>query len=104
MVPLVASGRLKNRRAAKDLAAFLDTYRPPAVAFDEWEDIVMQKVDMSDVPGMSPMDVDGVDDQALEDISTVISLLTIIVLGAGGAAAYVVYSKVMLQQGQLPDM
>ena len=41
------------------------------------QDLVMQKVDMSDVPGMSPMDIDGVDDQAIEDISTVISLLTV---------------------------
>lgn len=38
---------------------------------------MLQKVDMTDVPGMSPMDVDGVDGQAVDDISTVISLLTV---------------------------
>jgi len=77
IVSLVAAGRLRNRRAGRDLACLLDTVRPPGVTFEEWEDLVLQKVDMTDVPGMSPMDVDGVDGQAVDDISTVISLLTV---------------------------
>ena len=37
----------------------------------------MAKVDMTDVPGMSPMDVEGLNDQAVANVSTLISLLTV---------------------------
>ncbi len=37
----------------------------------------MAKVDMTEVPGMSAMDVEGLDDQAVANVSTMISLLTV---------------------------
>ena len=41
------------------------------------QDLVMAKVDMTDVPGMSPLGVEGLDDQAVANVSTLISLLTV---------------------------
>lgn len=104
IVSLVAAGRLRNRRAGRDLACLMDTVRPPSMPFEEYEERVMAKVDMSDVPGMSPMDIDGVDGAAIDNISTVISFLTIVVLTGGAAAAFVVYTKILEKSGDLPGM
>jgi hypothetical protein len=47
------------------------------LSYIDFQERVMAKVDMSDVPGMSPMDIDGVDGAAIDNISTVISFLTV---------------------------
>uniref|UniRef100_A0A061R524 Uncharacterized protein n=1 Tax=Tetraselmis sp. GSL018 TaxID=582737 RepID=A0A061R524_9CHLO len=100
IVALVRSLRLKNRRAARDTAEFMDTYQPPWMSFPDWEELVSAKVDLSDVPGANPLDVEGIDEGTVDSISDFLFLLTVAVLIVGGAAAYVVYVRIMQEQGQ----
>jgi len=94
LLDLVRSSRLQNRRIAMDLLSFLDSRKPPSLDVYQWDNIVRERCDLSFVPGMGPLDIDGLDPEAqsslLESSGAVITFASIIVLvlGVGFARIY----------------
>uniref|UniRef100_A0A7S2TZ83 Uncharacterized protein n=1 Tax=Lotharella oceanica TaxID=641309 RepID=A0A7S2TZ83_9EUKA len=94
LMSYVKSERLKNRRIASDLLSFLDTRKPPNLDVYEWDDVVRKGCDLRAVPGMGPLDIDGLDSETqgelLESAGGALTLLTAIglVLGVGFAVLY----------------
>ena len=61
LIKSLDAGYLKNRKLALDLLEFCDKIRPTSVSFDEWNDIVRDRVDARKVPGMGQFDIDGLE-------------------------------------------
>ncbi|GAB5354260.1 hypothetical protein AAMO2058_000104100 [Amorphochlora amoebiformis] len=94
LIPYLDAGRLKNRRIANDLLSFLDTRKPPVLSPYEWDNRVRQRCDVSEVPGMGPLDIDGLDPETqsefVESAGAIITfgVVVVLVLGVGFAALY----------------
>lgn len=63
LVALSAASRLRNRRAAANVAEFLDIRRPPQVEPDVWAVEVAAAV-LVGVPGAGPLDIDPLQDES----------------------------------------
>ena len=104
LVPFFASGRARNRRVARDLISFLDGRRPPALGLSDWDDLRAERLNLRSVPGLGQFDVDGLssDDRTrlFDDVSTLLTFATALVLLFGAAAA-AVYSDELKRNRQL---
>ena len=104
LVPFFASGRARNRRVARDLISFLDGRRPPALGLSDWDDLRAERLNLRSVPGLGQWDIDGLsgDDRTrlFDDVSTLLTFATALVLLFGAAAA-AVYSDELNRNGQL---
>lgn len=85
--PEFRAGRVRNRRVAKDHADFLAEWRsPPGVGVAAWESSVRDALCLRDVPGMGPLDVDGVQSEQLELSAASLGLVTLLMLAFGVSA------------------
>ena len=59
LVRSVDAGLLKNRKLATDLLQFLDSRKPSTVALSDWNDLLVDRIKTSSIPGMGQFDIDG---------------------------------------------
>lgn len=59
LVRSVDAGLLKNRKLATDLLQFLDSRKPSDVALSDWNDLLVDRIKTSGIPGMGQFDIDG---------------------------------------------
>ena len=73
LVRSLDQGVLKNRKLTLDLIEFIDASRPPFFSFEEWEDIMVRRLDTRSVPGMGQFDVDGIEGSEEETVGRVVA-------------------------------
>ena len=61
LVRSVDSGVLKNRKLATDLLQFLDARKPNTVSLDDWNDLLISRINTKSIPGMGQFDIDGLE-------------------------------------------
>jgi len=75
LVRSIDKGYLKNRKLATDLLEFLDALKPINLGLGEWNDVLTARISTKNIPGMRPLDIDGIDaeqqTEALEGLSKV---------------------------------
>jgi hypothetical protein len=107
LVRSLDSGILKNRKLANDLRTYLDIVKPPTIGLNEWDDILVRRLDFRAVPGMNPLDVDGLQPEQQENLlqnsSRLLSVATGAVLFFGIIYAIIVLNKVLLYQQDIAD-
>ena len=104
----VNTGVLKNRRLALDLLEFLDSQKPSWWDLNDWNDQLVTKMRITQVPGMGQFDVDGLDSsqqsQLIEGTSKILGYATLIVLLFGVSAGTVVYDKIFSYHEQASSL
>lgn len=68
LIQAIKSSRLKNRLLVQHLLEYLSCRRPLSVSFEEWEDVIFNKVNYRSVPGMGQFDIDGLDGEQQQDL------------------------------------
>ena len=72
LIKSLDAGYLKNRKLTLDLLEFCDKIRPSSCyEFDEWNDVIFNRIDTRKVPGMGQFDIDGLEGTNQENIKTV---------------------------------
>jgi hypothetical protein len=59
LVRSLDAGLLKNRKLATDLLQFLDSRKPSTVSLSDWNDLLVDRIRTSSIPGMGQFDIDG---------------------------------------------
>ena len=81
------AGRVRNKRVARDFLLLLTQRRPPGEDYVAWDERVTAELGLDRVPGMGPLDVDGLSDgqqdAVLEDVGALVAFATLVVLGFG---------------------
>ena len=93
-------GYLKNRKLTFDLLEFVDASRPPFVSFEDWNDIIVRRLNTRSVPGMGQFDVDGIEGTQSETVERVVANLLRIAVPIG--LALLLFSKYVLDVDILP--
>ena len=68
-------GILKNRKLTMDLLEFIDASRPTFKTLEEWDDVMVRRLDTRSVPGMGQFDVDGIEGTQEETVERVVANL-----------------------------
>ena len=100
LVRSLDQGILKNRKLTLDLLEFVDASRPPFSSFEEWDDIMVRRLDTRSVPGMGQFDVDGVEGTQEETVERVVSNLLRLAIPI--ALALLLFSNYVLDAHLLP--
>ena len=92
LAPQFRSQRVRNRRVARDHADFLAEWRrAPGTPLGEWDDAIRDALSLNSVPGMRPLDIDGLEPEVqssrLEAVGGVLLLATLTSLFFGVSAA-----------------
>jgi hypothetical protein len=96
---------VRNRRVARDAMDFLmDARKPPDVPYDEWDTTLCNELSLSQVPGMRPLDVDGLEpeDQArfLQSVSVILTLAFAVMLTFTATVGYM-YSNTLQERAAM---
>ena len=51
LIRSIDNNTLKNRKLATDLLEYLDSCKPMYMGLDEWNDVIVRRVDLKGVPG-----------------------------------------------------
>lgn len=85
--------RVKNRRIARDMLSWQEVRQPANVGFDEWDAIVMDSLQIDEVPGMGQFDIDGLDssgrDSLYGDALLVMGFAVVVMLSFGLSYAWI---------------
>eukprot|EP01041_Mallomonas_annulata_P004079 gene4079-8115_t len=92
------SGILKNRKLTLDLLEFVDAQKPPWEDLNRWNDVIVRRLNVGQVPGMKQFDIDGLDDLhqkgLLETSNRILTFVTGAVLLLGLSIGTVVFDKI----------
>ena len=92
LVEAIKVKRLKNRVLVGHLLEYLSARRPNSITFEEWEDIIFNRIDYRSVKGMGQFDIDGISGEQQQDIlsasSRVLGYSTAVVLSFGFILAF----------------
>ena len=86
LVALADANGLRNRRAAQDVATWLDFRRPSTVEPEEWAAIVRARV-LSRVPGAGTLDIEPMSNETEGPLA--LSLFALVMAAALGASLYI---------------
>lgn len=86
LVALADANGLQNRRAAQDVATWLDFRRPSTVEPEEWAAIVRARV-LSRVPGAGTLDIEPMSNETEGPLA--LSLFALVMAAALGASLYI---------------
>jgi hypothetical protein len=108
LVKSIDSGILKNRKLATDLLEFIDARRPPSIGLNEWNDIIVSRINTRSVPGMGQFDIDGLEAERQTELvsasNRILGWATAVVLLFGVMSATVVFDKIFLYQERISQM
>ena len=97
LIESIKAKRLKNRVLLSHLLEYLSARRPSSISFDEWEELVFDKIDALSVPGTRQFDIDGISPEEQQGLLTVSSRIlgavTSVVLGVGFVLAFDLLNK-----------
>ena len=68
LVRSVDAGLLKNRVIAGHLVEFAAAMKPNSIAFNDWDDITVTRLQIQKVPGMRQFDIDGLEPERQQSL------------------------------------
>eukprot|EP00747_Dinoflagellata_sp_TGD_P222947 gnl/TRDRNA2_/TRDRNA2_94612_c0_seq1.p1 gnl/TRDRNA2_/TRDRNA2_94612_c0~~gnl/TRDRNA2_/TRDRNA2_94612_c0_seq1.p1 ORF type:complete len:550 (+),score=88.05 gnl/TRDRNA2_/TRDRNA2_94612_c0_seq1:135-1652(+) len=92
LITEVNSGQVRNKRLCRDLLEYMEQRQPPDVRLEDWDNIVLDGVDVYSVPGMGFFEVEGLEDPEdrnafYDDAGAVLTFMSLVVFTFGVCVA-----------------